>query len=459
MASESIQQLSDKIANSKIDIPSLSDASAQLFDDSAPAAKTSMVLAAPTWRERLARKIIFRNFNKMTKGRLIVREDGQEHEFGDPGSTHVVAYVDVQSHALYPAILLRGSIGAAESYMRSEWTSPSLTNVVRMLVLNLPQLDEMDSKWASFSAAMMNVGGLLKLNSVKGSKRNICAHYDLSNDFFETFLDPTMMYSSAIYSGNVDDPDTQSELERAAVFKVDHICQRLALNASDHLVEIGTGWGGMALHAAKNYGCKVTTTTISNEQYEYARNRVQEAGLGDRVTVLNKDYRLLEGTFDKLVSIEMVEAVGHQYYGQFFSKCASLLKENGLMLMQAITTPNQRFDRQKNVIDFIRKYIFPGGCLPSNHIIEEHIKNATDLHLVGLEDITLHYARTLKHWRERFFKNIDAVKALGFDDVFIRMWEFYLCYCEGGFQERVIGTSQFLYAKPGARNLPAFDPS
>lgn len=449
MSSESIQQLSDKIANSKIGSPTSTADSDRRVEEAAFGLEASRQARSASLRERVARKIIFSNFRKMSKGKLVVREQGKDYEFGQGGLHAFTAYVDVQDYAVYPAILLRGSIGAAESYMRCEWTSPALTDVVRMLVLNLPQLDDMDSRWASISASLMNFGGLLRLNSVKGSKRNICAHYDLSNDFFETFLDPTMMYSSAIYQ------DDSQDLDQAAVYKVDHICKRLDLKASDHLVEIGTGWGGMAIHAAQHYGCRVTTTTISDEQYAYAVRRVQEQGLEKQVTVLKKDYRLLDGHYDKLVSIEMVEAVGHQYYNQFFAKCASLLKSNGLMLMQAITTPNQRFDRQKNVVDFIRKYIFPGGCLPSNHIIEQSVKQVTDLHLVGLEDITLHYAKTLKQWRERFFKNIESVRAQGFDDVFIRMWEFYLCYCEGGFKERVIGTAQFLYAKPDARSLPA----
>ena len=285
----------------------------------------------------------------------------------------------------------------------------------------------------------------LTRNSVARSKENIAAHYDLGNDFFELFLDPTMMYSSALFS------DERMSLEQASIAKLDALCQKLSLKQSDHLVEIGTGWGGMAVYAAEQYGCRVTTTTISEEQYRHTLELVNKKGLQNQVTVLKKDYRLLEGKFDKLVSIEMIEAVGHQYFGEYFSKCSNLLKPDGVMAIQAITITDQRYERAKNSMDFIKRYIFPGGCLPSVNCIANHVSADTDMIISDMSDMALDYAETLKRWREAFFSNIDQVRALGFDERFIRMWEYYLCYCEGGFRERVIGTTQMVMTKPDYR--------
>jgi cyclopropane-fatty-acyl-phospholipid synthase len=295
----------------------------------------------------------------------------------------------------------------------------------------------------------LRLAHLLNRNTHSGSRRNISAHYDLGNDFFRLFLDPTMMYSSAIFESPAD------TLETAAVAKLDEICRQLELSPEDHLLEIGTGWGGMAIHAASRYGCRVTTTTISREQYEHARAEVERHGLSDRITVLCEDYRQLTGEYDKLVSIEMIEAVGHDFYRSYFQCCSKLLKADGKMVIQAITIPDQRYDRARRSVDYIKRYIFPGGCLPSLAVIAQHIAEDTDLQLVHLRDITRDYARTLAHWRERFLANLDSVRAMGFDERFIRMWEFYLCYCEGGFRERIIGTAQLAFAKPGYR--PAGD--
>jgi len=258
-----------------------------------------------------------------------------------------------------------------------------------------------------------------------------------------------MMYSSAIF------PDESSTLEQAASYKLEHICQRLQLTESDHLLEIGTGWGGMAIYAAKHFSCRVTTTTISKEQYAHTLTQVKAEGLEDKITVLLDDYRDLEGEFDKLVSIEMIEAVGYQYYEQYFSTCSQLLKDDGLMLIQAITVPDQRYETTKKSTDFIQRYIFPGGELPCLSVIANHITKHTNMQIVGIEDITLDYAKTLAMWRHRFFDKLDHVKAQGFDDVFIRMWDFYLSYCEGGFRERTISTVQALMAKPRCLSLPA----
>jgi len=278
-----------------------------------------------------------------------------------------------------------------------------------------------------------------------GSRKNILAHYDLGNDFYALFLDETMTYSCAIFE------QENSSLKQASEAKYDRICRKLQLAAGDRVIEIGTGWGGFAVHAARNYGVQVTTTTISDEQHQFARQRIKAAGLEDRITLLKKDYRDLSGKFDKLVSIEMIEAVGHQYLPIFFRTCSRLLKDDGIMALQAITIGDQIFDRHKRTVDFIKRYIFPGSCIPSITAISIALAKATDLRLVHLEDITPHYARTLREWRRRFFTNIKKVRALGFSDTFVRMWEYYLCYCEGGFAERYLGDVQMLFVKPLCR--------
>jgi cyclopropane-fatty-acyl-phospholipid synthase len=285
----------------------------------------------------------------------------------------------------------------------------------------------------------------LKRNTRDGARKNISAHYDLGNDFFRLFLDPTMMYSAALF------PTDKTTLEEASIAKLEELCQQLELTSGDHLLEIGTGWGGMAIHAARKYGCRVTTTTISREQYEYACARVREEGLQDRVTVLCEDYRNLRGSFDKLVSIEMIEAVGHDFYSSYFQRCSQLLKPEGKMVIQAITIADQRYAAARDSVDFIQRYIFPGGSLPSVSVIADHLARDTDMQMIHLRDITRDYALTLAHWRERFLQAQSAVRDMGFDQTFMRMWEFYLAYCEGGFRERIIGTVQLAFAKPGYR--------
>jgi len=288
----------------------------------------------------------------------------------------------------------------------------------------------------------------LNRNTPKGSRRNIEAHYDLGNELFELFLDETMMYSCGIFHHQ------QTTLQEASEAKLERICQKLQLKPTDHLLEIGTGWGGFALYAAKHYGCRVTTTTISKQQYDYARQRVQDAGLEDRITLLFDDYRELNGSYDKLVSIEMVEAIGHRYYDAYFNKCSELIKPDGMMLLQSITISDQRYPVAKKSIDFIQKYIFPGGCLPSVAALGDAIARKTDMRIFHLEDIGPHYATTLHKWRERFFENIGKVRQLGYPEGFIRMWEYYLCYCEGGFRQQTIGTIQLLLTKPQTLRSP-----
>jgi cyclopropane-fatty-acyl-phospholipid synthase len=313
-------------------------------------------------------------------------------------------------------------------------------------------MEDLDRGWSRLTAPVHRFSHILRRNTQRGSRKNIVAHYDLGNDFYGLFLDDTWTYSCGIFERD------DSSLTEASTAKYERICRKLRLRPEHHLVEIGSGWGGFAMHAAGRYGCRVTTTTISEQQFEMARRRIQEAGLSERVEVVKEDYRNLTGRFDRLVSIEMIEAVGHQYLETFFAACSRLLKEDGLMALQAITMGDHVFDRHKHDVDFIKRYIFPGSCIPSITAMNRAASRRTDLRLYHLEDITPHYARTLREWRRRFFTNIEQVKEMGFPDMFIRMWEFYLCYCEAGFTERYIGDVQMIFAKPMSREQPILPP-
>ena len=394
--------------------------------------------------EALAREALFALLYRLRVGSLALHEGTQTWHFGNAHGP--VAEVHVHDPAVYGQILRGGAIAAGESYFQGRWSSPELVEVTRLFSANMAVLSDMDAGQSWLTRLALGWVHLFNRNTRRGSRDNIAAHYDLGNDFFELFLDPTMMYSSAIY----DEPGVT--LEEASTAKLDELCQQLELVPEDHLVEIGTGWGGMAIHAAREYGCRVTTTTISREQYEFALKRVEQEGLADRVTVLCEDYRNLTGSYDKLVSIEMIEAVGHQYYAEYFRTCSGLLKDNGKMVIQAITVPDQRYQQARDAVDYIKRYIFPGGCLPSNAVIAQHVAADTDLQIVHLRDITLDYAETLRDWRLRFMDQLDAVRSMDFSEEFIRMWEYYLCYCEGGFRERIIGTVQIAFAKPGYRS-------
>lgn len=401
--------------------------------------------------QRVSRRLALKALASLSQGHLVIDERGHRHCFGDPQSS-LHGVVHVHSPDFYVALLTSGTVGAGEAYMQGHWSSPDLVGVVRVMSANLDTTNGLDAGWTNLKSFALKGFHWLRENSRTGSRKNIAAHYDLGNEFFKLFLDRSMMYSAAIFESK------DTSLEQAAIAKLDRICQRLQLTPDDHLLEIGTGWGGMAIHAAKHYGCRVTTTTISKEQYDYASAWVAREGLQDRITLLLKDYRDLAGQYDKLVSIEMIEAVGHKYYPTYFSTCSKLLKPQGLMLIQAITIADQRFDFATRNVDFIQRYIFPGGALPSVSVIADCVRNYTDMQLVGLEEIGLHYAETLAHWRARFWAAIHEVRACGFDEVFVRMWDFYLGYCEGGFRERAIGTGQLLMAKPLARHLPAVLP-
>lgn len=401
-------------------------------------------------KDGLAKKLLLRQFNSMSRGYLLLKENGEKQAYGNLLSLEqgfAKAEIVVNDEAVYQRMLINGVLGAAEGYMEGEWTTPDLLSVIRFFVSNLNELQEINRKRSWFNRAALASLSWINRNTLQRSKKNICAHYDLGNDFFSLFLDPTLLYSAAIFS------DEDMTLEQASIAKLDRLCRKLELKPQDHLLEIGTGWGAMAVYAAEIYGCSVTTTTISEEQYNYATQLVKEKGLQNRVTVLKKDYRALEGTYDKLVSVEMIEAVGHQYYQQYFSHCSKLLKPSGLMAIQAITIPDQRYKLAQKSVDFIKRYVFPGGCLPSLSVIANHVRQDTDMVLSDVFDITEDYAKTLSVWRESFFSKIEDVRALGFDQRFINMWEYYLCYCEGGFRERVIGTHQIVMAKPDYRKV------
>lgn len=356
--------------------------------------------------------------------------------------------VRVHDARFYSDIAFGGSVGTGEAYTQGYWSVDDLTALVRILLHNRDVLDGMETGVARAAAPLRKALHWTARNTRRGSRRNISAHYDLGNEFFQLFLDPTLMYSSAIF----DRPGMT--LEAASIAKLERICRKLDLRPSDHVMEIGTGWGGFALHAAQHYGCRVTTTTISRQQYDLAQARIAATGLGDRVTVLLQDYRDLTGQYDKLVSIEMIEAIGHQYLDTYFRQCSALLKPDGLMLLQAITIADQRYEAALHSVDFIKRYIFPGSFIPSVAALTGAVARASDLRLFHLEDIGPHYATTLRCWCENLFANIDAVRKLGYSEAFIRMWEFYLCYCEGGFIEHATGDVHLLLVKPYARPAP-----
>ena len=403
-------------------------------------------LATPGWAARVTRGRILSRIAGLPCGQISIEDADGKHTVGNGGDrADLQAHIRVHHEGFYQALASSGSVGAAEAWVRGHWSSPDLLQVVRLMAANVDVLNRMDDASSFLDRIGLRVLHALKRNSKDGSRRNIEAHYDLGNAMFEQFLDPTMMYSSAIF------PHANSTLEEASVAKLERVCQTLRLRPSDHLVEIGTGWGGMALHAARNYGCRVTTTTISREQHDFAVKRIAEAGLSDRVTVLLRDYRELEGRFDKLVSIEMIEAVGHRYLPVYFETCGKLLKPDGLMLLQSILIPDQRYHRALDSVDFIQRYIFPGGFLPCPGEILKQVSAKTDMQLVGVFDITLDYARTLEAWRTRFGARTESIRALGYSEDFLRLWDYYFAYCEGGFRERAISTAQFLMAKPGWR--------
>lgn len=407
-----------------------------------------IIARAATTLERVLRNRLLAAMADLRDCQLAIRDGANTVVLGtpadDPAQT-LQASIVVNDPAFYRSSALNGSVGAGESYMDGHWDCDDLVALVRILVRNRDRLDALERGPARLGGAIMRGWHALMRNTRAGSRRNIAAHYDLGNDLFTLFLDESMMYSSAIYL------EESESLEVAAKRKLDRICQKLDLRPHHHVVEIGTGWGGFAIHAAKYYGCKVTTTTISREQYELARERVNAAGLQDRVELLLEDYRDLSGTYDRLVSIEMIEAIGPQYLDTYFEKVGALLKPDGMALIQAITIEEHRYKQALKAVDFIQRYVFPGSFIPALAPMLRAVAKNSDMKLFNLEDIGPSYALTLRAWRKRFMGRLADVRALGYPTRFIRLWKFYLCYCEGGFLERSIGDVQMLLSKPGAR--------
>jgi cyclopropane-fatty-acyl-phospholipid synthase len=407
--------------------------------------------AVPAVRGRhLLRRMLLARMQGMRHGRLIIDDPLGCVELGQGADTHpeLVVHVQVDDLAFYRAVAANGSVGAGEAFMDGLWRCDDLVGLIRLLVRNRDLLDGMESGLARLGGLAMKGWHALRRNTREGSRRNIAAHYDLGNDFFGLFLSPDLMYSSALWEGEDD------TLALASTRKLDRVCQWLDLKPGDRVIEIGTGWGGFAVHAARFYGCHVTTTTISREQHALAASRVEEAGLDDRVTLLLEDYRDLVGTYDKLVSIEMIEAIGAPYLDTYFAKLGSLLRPGGRALVQAITIEDHRYAQALASVDFIKRHVFPGSFIPSIQAMLAAKTRVTDLALVRLEDFGISYARTLEAWRERFLGSLGQVRGQGFDERFIRSWEFYLAYCEGGFRERSIGVSHLLMEKPLHGSVP-----
>jgi cyclopropane-fatty-acyl-phospholipid synthase len=399
-----------------------------------------------TWQHKLCRTIMLKVFASLPQGQMVIKERGVLVDTFGQKDSELHAEIDFQCLSVYKSLLFGGSVASGETFSEGLWTTPNLTNVIRIFARNLPLLDSWESKMEWLAFPIRKISHLANKNSATGSKKNIAAHYDLGNKLYTRFLDDSMMYSSAIY------PSQSSTLAQAQTAKLKAICDKLQLVPEDHMVEIGTGWGGLAVFAAKNYGCKVTTTTISEEQHQYTHDLINQEGLQDKITLLKQDYRSLEGKYDKLVSIEMIEAVGKEYLPTFFKKCSSLLKDEGLMVLQAITISDHRLESYSKSVDFIQKHIFPGGFLPSQLLINQHLRKHTDLMIRDLHDIGLDYARTLRDWHHRLLENKEPLAKDGYDDRFMNMWRYYFSYCEGGFLERTISTVQLVISKPAFTN-------
>ncbi len=421
------------------------DSTERTSDTIVPADPTSVAdheFRSPGWLDRVLRQGVHRQFDKLRSGFLFIHEDRSEVRFGRSHEDGLAAAMTVHSPDFYRRVAFGGALGFAESYFQGEWTTDHLTDVVRVFCRNLNICDTTNRSLLRYGLRLGRRWHQRHNNSKENSLKNIHAHYDLGNDFYSLFLDDTMTYSCGVF----ESPD--ASLHDAQVAKIDRMCRKLDLQPSDHLVEIGTGWGAFAMHAAEQYGCRVTTTTISREQHEFARKRIADAGLRDRITLLLKDYRDLDGQYDKLVSVEMIEAVGHEYFGTFFRKCGELLKPEGQMVIQGITMSEQRYPQYLRSVDFIQRYIFPGGCLITPGAVLKSVARTSDLRLLHLEDMAQHYARTLRTWRERFFQRIADVRLQGFPESFVRLWDYYLSYCEAAFTERLVGTVQMHFAGP-----------
>ncbi|MFC3122082.1 class I SAM-dependent methyltransferase [Agaribacter flavus] len=396
-----------------------------------------------TYWEKTCRSLFISVLKKMPAGYMVIKENGAI--VAELGNQHddLKAEVNVLSPAAYPRLLLGGSIASGETFTDKLWDTPNLTNVIRIFARNLPMLDSWEQKFKWLTMPLLKLKHFANRNNTTQAKNNIAAHYDLGNKLYTKFLDDSMMYSAAIY------PDANTSLAEAQQYKLKAICEKLRLQPEDHLVEIGTGWGGLAIYAAQHYQCQVTTTTISEEQYQFTANKIRQLGLENKITLLKQDYRSLQGKYSKLVSVEMIEAVGKAFLPTFFKKCQSLLSNNGIMLIQSIIIDDRRYDSYANSVDFIQKHIFPGGFLPSQYVLNKQIKKYTDMSIRDVHDIGLDYAQTLRDWFQAFMSQKNALNEEGYDERFMRMWQYYLNYCEGGFLERVISTVQLVMTKPG----------
>ncbi|XQW86907.1 class I SAM-dependent methyltransferase [Thalassotalea piscium] len=399
-------------------------------------------LSSAKWIDKRYRSLVHSVFERLTYGTLEVVEGSHHAIF--PKQTFndsVKGKIQIHDISVYQDFVKGGSIGVAEAFIAGKWSSPNLTNVIRIFAKAQQQTDSLEANKSWLNKIKNMVSHWQNRNTQSGSKRNILAHYDLGNELYTRFLDPEMMYSSAIY------PHESATLTEAQQHKLETICQRLSLNENDHLLEIGTGWGGLAIYAAEHYGCKVTTTTISDEQFDYAQARIKKHGLTEQITLLKKDYRDLTGTFDKVVSIEMIEAVGYEFLPSFFKQCNDRLRKGGKLLIQSITIADQRFDYYKNNVDFIQRYIFPGGFLPSVNVLCDHITKHSQLVVETLDDIGLDYAKTLSDWRQNFIYAWPELIKFGYDDEFKRLWLYYFAYCEGAFLERSTSTVHLVARK------------
>ncbi len=406
---------------------------------------------ALTVKRNFYERVIIELLSKMNMGTLnLILPTGELVKIGN-GIDEIVATIEVKNNYFFKRCVLYGDIGFGEAYVDGDWETDNISNVIKWILLNVD-----NAPTASGSQTQTFVLNILKLfntiyhkkraNSINGSRKNISEHYDLDNNFFGLFLDPTMTYSCAYFKKE------EMSLQEAQIEKYERLCEQLKLKPTDHVLEIGSGWGQNAIYIAKQYGCKVTTVTISEEQYKLTKERVEKEKLSDKINILLKDYRLIEGKFDKIVSIEMLEAVGHKFLEVYFKKCNDLLKKDGILAIQVITCPDSRYESLRNGVDWIQKHIFPGSLLPSVSSINKAINNTSDMTLVDLKDMGLHYARTLSVWQKEFNQQLSEVKKMGFDERFIRKWNYYFSYCEAAFEMRNIHVMQMVYARPNNTN-------
>jgi len=410
-------------------------------------------IASPRGRiDRLLADAVTARLSGLREGLLTISDGQGERRFGAPAGDGLSALIRVHDPRFWAAVALRGSVGAGEAYAAGHWSADRLVNVVRLFTRNRDALLSMEGGLARLAAPLLSLAHALRRNTREGSRRNIADHYDLSNDFFRLILDETMTYSAGIFERE------DATLAEASIAKIDRLCRKLDLGPRDHLLEIGTGWGALAIHAARRYGCRVTTTTISEAQRGLAIERVRAAGLEGRIEVLPLDYRDLTGTYSKLVSVEMIEAVGHQYFDAFFRVVSERLAPDGIAAIQAITIDDRLYESARDSVDFVKRHIFPGCCIPSLAVLGASMARASDLRLFHLEDLTPHYARTLAAWHRNLEAHRGEARALGFDEERLRAWAYYLAYCEGGFAERQLGVCQMVLTKPGCARPPILGP-